>query len=679
MKKTLVCFYIFIFSSAQPLYARIGDASEDIKFKHALDPEVDEEAQIPPPQRHIPNLVYRASITPPSQIAINGGFPYPPNSQNIDLSNYVNHHYLYLTNIVPPLQYSYLEYNFPAASSNSERLISQFEIDREYLRTTPTVQYPIVDYYNYFNAINFASRNPAHPAFTATYSNPAYALRDAFYYVAAYSRYFMNSPTIMTIYLYAIRPNESFVSVTDTYRRELENLRNDPARVNDFEHLERLNDLYTQEDQYLALGRISTNQIAYVDSYYYDYSSRSYRYRYLDGSGNINRETFETFSNTPANLYPNDFPIGTIPNIVPQQNVSEPVSVCYIEPQSSHNNTAERQRRYAILSITDKELLTSNSCLNEPLANFKNIFDEKSIHIAISDMQGNKYCLDTKNYYLSFNAKCDDSVKWLYTEAGQLISGVFDGKNQQIYCLTKPLSTDTKNTRPRMEICDLSKNEQRWYLNQDKNNNYIFNTELADNLNLNDSESYLNISENKSNYKILNYDTISKNISPKYTQFSISLSLKDEHEYEIYPTFNGYLKLDKKENLLKSGYINYYNAHNNAIFSNYGFSKTVGPQVCYASLLIENEGSSWDYAENKYCSTIGEVEHEFKWFFALKNDELLIHDFGKNTLRYSTSRYFYIGGKNWYDSSRYKVPSFASAGSSSNLKQNFSVANLNIH
>ncbi len=44
-----------------------------------------------------------------------------------------------------------------------------------------------------------------------------------------------------------------------------------------------------------------------------------------------------------------------------------------------------------------------------------------------------------------------------------------------------------------------------------------------------------------------------------------------------------------------------YNAHNKAIFSNYGHSSTVGPQVCYTSLLIQNSGSSWDYTKNQFC------------------------------------------------------------------------------
>nr|BFD30860.1 hypothetical protein GTC16762_04780 [Pigmentibacter ruber] len=678
MKKNLIYVFTFILSYTQQSYSKLEKNTSDENAQSILGEE--DIPNLSLSRRFIPNLVYRASITTPAQIAINGGIPSNPLG-NADLSDYIGRHYQFLTNLVPPLDYSYSEYAFPVGSNTSERLISEFQIDPNYLQSIPNFSYPVVDYFNYYNAINFSSRNLAHHAFTATYSNPALALRDAFYFITAYSNNYLYRPAIMTIYLYAIIPDRNFVSVTETYRNEVERLRNDPERRNEFEHLIHLNDLYTQEDQYLAFGRIPTNQIAFVDSYYFDHMNRTYRYRYLDGSGHINRERFEAFSSREASLYEGNYPIGTIPRLIPRQVVSEAASVCYINnPIHPANETAERQRRDANFTMAKKNFVTNTLCRNDQLIDFQKEFNEKATKILLKDHKGKKYCLDLHNYYLSFNENCKDSTKWLYSSAGQLITGVFDGKNQQIYCLSNPESNDYYPKSPRMKICDLNKKEQQWNMNQNDENRYFFNSALGENLNLNFSDNYIYISKNSANYNIINYKEISEKISPVYNQFSFSINLIDEPNKGIYPSFYGKLKLYDTDYLSSNNYLTYYNAHNQAIFSNNGYSNKVGPQVCYTSLLIQNGGSSWDYAENQYCSTISNLEDKFKWDFKMKENELYIYDFGDNTLRYSKNRnYFYVGGKNWYDSSlNYTAPKYDSFHKKSNLSQIFSIPELNL-
>ena len=106
-------------------------------------------------------------------------------------------------------------------------------------------------------------------------------------------------------------------------------------------------------------------------------------------------------------------------------------------------------------------------------------------------------------------------------------------------------------------------------------------------------------------------------------------------------------------------YVNFYNAHNNSLFSSYGHERN-GPQVCYFSSLLKSGGGAWGWINSDYCSNQGSMTHEYRWFFKLNsnNTDYNIFDFAGNILRVdnisgSTNRYFaYTAYFSWADKNK---------------------------
>ncbi|WP_397599826.1 hypothetical protein [Silvanigrella sp.] len=572
-----------------------------------------------PPSRNIPNLVYRASITEPIYTYIFGITRSRGREISTDISNYILNYYINL-------------------QDNS------------------------AEYYNNQNPINERIGTRSQNSFISTYSSSSNAYRDAFQFVRAYSSNFDNSPRILTIYVYAIRPSDNFVSVTETYERVFQSAQHNTTL---HENLRRLDGMYNNEDQYLAIGNIASSQIAYADEYRYNYLRR--RYEYSERIHNVN------FNNPNSELRANNYPIGTIPEPerLPEQNNSQSQMTCNI-PSRPNNGTDTRQKRN---TLENQDIVNTEIC---PTLNIdesakilapSDLFKNKAIEISVLDNYGKKICLAPYDFYLSYS-ECNNKNKWLYTTTGQLISEVNDGKYSQYYCLSKGHKDDEYPLYPRMKICDLNDRDQIWQFLGNKKDGFTLSLKSGEKLKLNENGYFINFNNSSSrlkSIKIENYEEIFLNISDPLIQFSVNVNFNIKYyHYEIvfsknyfiiratnkiYSEYKG-MYSDTIKN--KPEYINYYNAHNHAFFSNYGYLNTNGPQVCYTSNQVLSGSPAWDWVSVEYCSTKDFIENKYQWYFKNKNGIYQIFDAGNNVLRHNGDKtYFYTAGNMWTDSKKF--------------------------
>lgn len=620
MKKNIINLSILSFYIYPCAFAKVNETSIE---QGVLNQSSEEQLQIYPqrneasPSRYIPNFVYRGSITEPTYTYIFGLTRSRRNEISADLSNYILNHYINL-------------------QDNS------------------------LEYYNNQNPINERMGARSQNSFISTYRSPSNAYRDAFNFVRAYSSNFNYSPTIMTIYVYAIRPSDNFISVTDTYERVFQSAQQNPIL---HENLRQLDRMYNSEDQYLAIDNIASTQIAYADEYRFNHLSR--RYEYSERIPNVN------FNNLNSELRFNNYPIGTIPERLPEQNRSQSEITCHIQSRPN-NETASRKKRspFEKHDIVNTEICPSiNTNESSKILSPSALFQNKAIEISVLDNYGKKICLAPYDFYLSYS-ECNNKNKWIYTTTGQLITEVNDGKYSQYYCLSKGHKDDKYPLYPRMKICDLNDKDQIWQFLGNKNDGFRLSLKSGEKLKLNENGYFINFNNSSSklkSIKIENYEDIFLNISEPLIQFSVNINFAIKYyHYErvfsnsyfiirstnkIYPEYKG-MYSDTLEN--KPEYINYYNAHNHALFSNYGYLNNNGPQVCYTSNQVINGSPAWDWVSTEYCSTKDFVENKYQWYFKNKNGIYQIFDSGNNILRNNGDKtYFYTAGNMWTDSTKF--------------------------
>lgn len=490
---------------------------------------------------------------------------------------------------------------------------------------------------------SFVQKN--HPsAFISTTRNRDYAIASAMNIADPFRSFQEDLWRTDSFYVYQIVPDRNFISVIDTYKKELA-LASKERSPNRFDTLVRLSSFYTNREEYVALGSIKSSHIVSATRYYFSVKDMNF----IKGITQIN-PYFD--KNIIAVVHPNNYPIGTLPDVNHLDKMIDE-NTCESQLQELQQQISMRKKRelYQFKSVC----LSSVSKIKNKIEMPKDIFNKNALKIQVKAFHKYDYCLEPNKNYLYINY-CNHSKynnKWIYTELGQLIAEVNDGKNNQYYCLT---ATKESYADLKMKICDLNKTEQIWKLNELSNSKYTLVSYSGKTVGIKDNYyTYLIEEKNEINHSALiisNYSKIKNNISFPILQFSLvtNIQLVSNQKYllsinlvapnlfhSIYPTTKGYVMVDKLLNL--NGYSNYYNAHNNTFFSNYGNEE--GIQVCYYS--------SSGYVYNDYCSTQTNLENRFKWYFKKQEtqDSYKILDAEEKILYINNADYYaYIGNSN---------------------------------
>ncbi len=572
----------------------------------------------------VPKVVYRATVTQPNLLFLTG-FERVWNGNNRkelyrnDLSYHLIYHFLF-----PELNFE-------------ENSFLQTQNPSSFVSTTSNRE---IAYQSAINILNSYENSPLHP----------YYRRD--------------------FYIYEIVPRENFISVADTYERELQNEITN-SNKDKYINLRMLNTFYNSEQEYAALGSIPAQSLISATLFRYNLETKRF-------------EQLETISNSyfDANLRPalhsNDYPIGTIPN---SQNVNfmYRYSGCEVPFRSESQVSSIRLKRESNESRCNFSELYKRKQIKMP----KELFKNNAIQIQVKDKIGNSYCLVPYKRYIYVD-DCNIQYannNWLYTEFGQLIAEINDGENDQYFCLSEQKNQDSSNYL-KMEICDLTNDKQHWSFIENNLSQINLISQSGKNVKLG-SNYYLYLEDNHTddNLLILSHNKINENISFPLIQFEVSFIMKEKkriisfrmsehyilHDYydminkkyrfeklTLYPKYTGTAYFDEISELEE--YRNFYNAHNHSLFSNYG-NDNKGSQVCYYSTLDEEGGNSKGDIKHDYCSNQDELEVKFQWFFQKerKGTQYEIFDNGKNIMRKNSDySYAYTANeKGWTDDTSY--------------------------
>lgn len=474
--------------------------------------------------------------------------------------------------------------------------------------------------------------------FISTTSNRQYAVS----FAQAYAMGWWN---VREFYLYEIVPQNNFVSVTDTYERALRETDNPIIR----QQLENLRHIYTWENEYAALYEIHPETIISATRYEFDMNSR----RFVEREEIVNTVTREsrTEPHVIPMLHPDTYSIGTYRNVYYSYNGTSAGFACAEVPSNAHA-MKKRNDNLPENNLCPKESLRALEVVENP-----NYFLPKTqFKFKLSVFNKGKYCLNPASQYYVYIDFCEVAAHWNFTEFGQIITEVDDGHKKQYYCL---VAGKLQKDYIKLEICDLNDYKQFWKLvDLDKDNLTIAS---LDNRYIASSYNYYiylaNNYKSGSVIKIHRSDALMlQNKTKALVQFSVD-PLMVENKYVLYPTSKGYMFVDSPSSLNK--YVNFYNAHNNSLFSSYGHERN-GSQVCYFSSLLKSGGGAWGWINSDYCSNQGSMTHEYRWFFKLNsnNTDYNIFDFAGNILRVdnisgSTNRYFaYTAYFSWADKNK---------------------------
>jgi len=467
------------------------------------------------------------------------------------------------------------------------------------------------------------------------------------YAVSFAQAYAMGWWNVREFYLYEIVPQNNFVSVTDTYERALRETENPVIR----QQLENLRHNYTWENEYAALYEIHPETIISATRYEFDMNLR----RFVEREEIINTVTREsrTVPHVTPMLHPDTYSIGTYRSVSYSYNGTSAGFAC-VEAPSNSNTHAMKKRNDTLNenSLCPKESLSALEVVENP--NY--FFPKTQSKFKVSVFNKGTYCLNPASQYYVYIDYCEVSGYWNFTEFGQIITEVDDEKKKQYYCLT---AGRVEKDYIKLEICDLNNYRQFWKLVQlDKDNLTIAsidNRHIAFKYNY---YIYLESSKNlESAIKIHRSDAVMfQSKTNALVQFSVDPLMVD-NKYVLYPTSKGYMFVDVPSTLNK--YVNFYNAHNNSLFSSYGHERN-GPQVCYFSSLLKSGGGAWGWINSDYCSNQGSVTPEYRWFFKMSSNstDYNIFDFAGNILRVdningSANRYFaYTAYFSWADKNK---------------------------
>ena len=470
-------------------------------------------------------------------------------------------------------------------------------------------------------------------AFISTTSNQDYARQVA-------TSYAMGWWYVREFFVYEIIPQSNFVDLAETYSRTLTNSTTSTELRT---ALENSHDTFTRESEYSALYEIRPETIISATRFEFDSVSRQF----------LQRETIENNvtridRNNPQiepSLHENNFPLGTFRSMQIQFDHVSSGFACYVAPSSS----SMRKKRNTgnsnyICPISGKNVF-------EEVESPDNILSDNKFKLQIKVFNDKLYCLTPKNGDYIYIDYCENSSQWNYTDFGQIITLINDGKNDQYYCLTAPINDNNYNYI-KIKICDLNLKEQKWNLIPHDNSNYLITS--FDNKYLNSYNNYYlyldNNFDSSKTIQVLNYNEIKK---PRpMIQFSLDTSVNGK--YSIYLSSGKSMYIGSPSKIL-----NYYNAHNNILFSNYGYDN-IESQVCYYSSLIKKGGSSSDWVNAEYCSSNKFQNKEFVWILN-KNSffNYFITDIGENALRFdniilSSNRYYaYTAYTYWHDNSSF--------------------------
>jgi hypothetical protein len=452
---------------------------------------------------------------------------------------------------------------------------------------------------------------------------------------------------VREFYLYEIVPQNNFVSVTDTYERVLRETENPVIR----QQLENLRHIYTWENEYAALYEIHPETIISATRYEFDMNLR----RFVEREEIINTVTREsrTVPHVIPMLHPDTYSIGTYRSVNYSYNGTSAGFAC-VEAPSNSNTHAMKKRNDTLNenSLCPKESMRALEVVENP--NY--FFPKTQSKFKVSVFNKGTYCLNPASGYYVYIDYCEVSGYWNFTEFGQIITEVDDGKNKQYYCLS---AGKLENDYIKLEICDLNNYKQFWKLVQlDKDNLTIAS---IDNRFISSKYNYYIYLESSKDFesaiKIHRSDAVMFLSKTKaLLQFTVD-PLMVENKYVLYPTSKGYMFVGSPPTLNK--YVNFYNAHNNSLFSSYGHERH-GPQVCYFSSLLKSGGGAWGWINSDYCSNQGSMTPEYRWFFKLrsKSTDYNIFDFAGNILRVdningSANRYFaYTAYFSWADKNK---------------------------
>ncbi|BBH54512.1 hypothetical protein [Fluviispira sanaruensis] len=281
----------------------------------------------------------------------------------------------------------------------------------------------------------------------------------------------------------------------------------------------------------------------------------------------------------------------------------------------------------------------------------KKFLENKTFNLYITH-QNKDYCLKLNDNYIYLSEGCKVSPKWNYTNLGQIITKINDGREEQFYCMSiDPAQTDF-GQNILLSPCDLNNTGQFWQLKQSTLNNGMSFVNF-NNVYLKAKKRYLYIYP-KRNEKIeeiitiKNHPDLEENKTEPLIQFSIDND-KNEGNFRIFPSKQGYAIIDKRR-YADSDYMTYYNAHNNMLFTNQ-HKNFIKPQLCYMSSLLKKRGSSWGWVWSEHCSNVDETKKEYKWYINFKSEgKYFITDNAGHLLRkHNVNKYVYTAYKYWTD------------------------------
>lgn len=466
------------------------------------------------------------------------------------------------------------------------------------------------------------------------------------------------------LYVYQIVPQYNFIDLSYSYENALD--RASHAR-DGWEDLELLRTYYTGRNEYAAVAGIDRISIHSAS-----------RFQYFP--------ELEHYAEVETILNPY-FEQSILPEINPARTnrlgiMPSPIHI-YGRQSIYYCNTRRTQaaQRYSIkkreAELPNPQCVLTKSnhkkidFIQMPEIEMPNdIFKNNSTEIKVNAFNKKEYCLVQKNkyVYVDYCDQTNSKKKWLYTEFRQLIAEVHSKQKNHYYCLTAP-NKDSSDKYARMEICDLNIQEQKWSFKQYQDSKHVMVSQSGNTLGVyGNYYGYLieKSTENKKendydSLKILNFSTIQTKISKPFIQFSIDplLQTKKQGDEKKHDYMN-----PKKSSAYFSkqwlGYQNYYNAHNNVLFSSYGYGpSSFGYEVCYVSSLVQEGGSSWNWVDNHYCSPQSNLDPHFRWYFKEGDHKEIYHivDAGDNLLRTSdhfyNKFYAYTAGRNWTDFSSF--------------------------
>nr|BFD30985.1 hypothetical protein GTC16762_06030 [Pigmentibacter ruber] len=449
-------------------------------------------------------------------------------------------------------------------------------------------------------------QNPS--AFISTFSDRNYTLENA-RRSALLDIFNAESPWQRNyFYIYEIIPSNNFVSVTDTYQRELNSAFHDPVR---FRQLDNLYSLYANTNEYAAIGNISTRNIVSATRYEFNLET-------MDFVEGITLQNPHYDSSLQPSIHTNNYPIGDFSNAYQTTNEM----FCEIDIRTLQINSAQRDKRSIdrIYSCRKPKFIDEKT-IESP----EKIFKKSKIKIKTKDPSNIARCLVHDGNFI-FVDNCENSIynEFICTEFGQIISKFNSAENSQFLCLSRSIR---ENDYLKMEICDLNKTEQLWELKKFTDSNSALYTYKGTGVGFYNhlGTSYLIEKNNNDGYPIFtisNSSEIEEKISKPILQFSIQANIKGiskKNNYTFYPSIYSSVKADLVSEL--KAYQNYYNANLNLLFSNYGEQKT-SSLVCYYS-YVGKYGSytlNLNKISNSYCSNIEIKDDHFKWYFN-KNKE----------------------------------------------------------